>query len=249
MIARPMPRSLALAAALALAWCPQRAAARSSAPAAAAADSPDRSSGTAASGEGARATSTVPLSDDPALEYKRGTQAYALGNYEQAIAHFERSYQLSNHPDLLYNLGMAYAQWHGLSADVGHLRKARRLFQNYIKALEVDAESDPAQRAEAEAQIARLDEQIAAHEARVAAATPEGPRDGEGVAVDQAPGQPARPLHKRAWFWAVLGVSALAIAGGVTAGVLLGRDRGKDPELGSIGPLQTQVPQGLGLRF
>src|SRR5688500_3930239 len=43
----------------------------------------------------AAATSpTEPLSDDPALEYRRGEQAYALGNYEQAVRHFERSYQL-----------------------------------------------------------------------------------------------------------------------------------------------------------
>lgn len=244
-------RSLALAAALALAFGPQRAAAQAPAAVApSAAASSDMSAGTAPTGEGARATSTVPLSDDPALEYKRGTQAYALGNYEQAVAHFERSYQLSNHPDLLYNLGMAYGQWYGLSADAGHLRKARRLFQNYIKALENDAESDPAQRSEAETQISRLDEQIAAHEARVAAPRPEGPRAAEGpVAVDQPPDRAARPVHKKGWFWAVIGVAALAVAGGVTAGVLLGRREGKDPELGTIGPLQGQISPLPGLRF
>ena len=109
---------------------------------------------------------TEPLSDDPALEYRRGEQAYALGNYEQAVRHFERSYQLSNFADLLYNLGMAYAQWHGLDGDVGHLRKAKRLFQNYTKRLAENPEMDQSQRDEAEAQVARIDEQIAEHERR-----------------------------------------------------------------------------------
>ena len=89
---------------------------------------------------------TEPLSDDPALEYRRGEQAYALGNYEQAVRHFERSYQLSNFADLLYNLGMAYSQWYGLSNDITHLRKARRLFQNYSKRLTDDPAMDQSQR-------------------------------------------------------------------------------------------------------
>ena len=35
-----------------------------------------------------------------------GLDHYFGGNYEQAIVHFERSYALSNHPYLLYNLGL-----------------------------------------------------------------------------------------------------------------------------------------------
>lgn len=213
-------------------------------------DAPGRtgmSEGAAAEGE--KATSAVPLSSDPALEYKLGTQAYALGKYEQAIAHFERSYELSNHPYLLYNLGMAYAQWYGLSADVGHLRKARRLFQNFLKVLAEDPSLDQEQRADAEAQIARLDEQIAEHEARVAAA--EGPKEAEPLPPAGPVDEPARPpVYRRGWFWAVVGVGVLAVAGGVTAAVLISRrDDGNPPELGTIGPTRGQAPVGLGFRF
>lgn len=190
----------------------------------------------------AAATSpTEPLSDDPALEYRRGEQAYALGNYEQAVRHFERSYQLSNFADLLYNLGMAYAQWHGLDGDIGHLRKARRLFQNYTKRLDENPSMDQSQRAEAESQISRLDEQIAELEAKRVVPPPVVKPD-EGPPPPPPPDQPTRkPVYKRGWFWGLIG--GLVVAGAVTAAVVLTRKPGFEPELGSIGP------NSGGLRF
>ncbi|HEY0132644.1 MAG TPA: hypothetical protein VGB85_01155 [Nannocystis sp.] len=194
----------------------------------------------------AAATSpTQPLSSDPALEYRRGEQAYALGNYEQAVRHFEHSYQLSNFADLLYNIGLAHAQWHGLDGDIGHLRKARRLFQNYIKRLAENPAMDQSQRAEAEAQVAKIDEQISEHEAKQAAVVPP-----PVVEPDRAP-KPAppvdvperRPVHKRGWFWGVIG--GIVVIGAVTAAVVLTRKPGFEPELGTIGPTSSAV----GLRF
>jgi tetratricopeptide (TPR) repeat protein len=242
--ARDMTRAALALLSLVLASAPLRADA-GQVPAAGQAD---MSAGTS---EGEKATSAVPLSNDPALEYKLGTQEYAVGKYEQAIAHFERSYQLSNHPYLLYNLGMAYGQWYGLSGDVGHLRHARRLFQNYLKVLAEDPSMDQEQRADAEAQIARLDEQIAEHDARVRAeAVKEGPTV-EPLPPSGPVDQPQRPpVYRRGWFWAVVGVGVLAVAGGVTAAVLVSRkDDGTPPELGTIGPTRGQAPTGLGFRF
>lgn len=197
---------------------------------------------TAATGETAATSPTQPLSDDPALEYRLGEQAYALGNYEQAVRHFERSYQLSNFADLLYNLGMAYAQWYGLSNDITHLRKARRLFQNYSKRLTDDPAMDQSQRQETEAHIAKIDEQIAAEEARQAAAKPVVVVKPElDPAPPPTPDQPRKPVYKRGWFWGVLG--GLVVAGAVTAAIVLTRKPGFEPELGTIGP------NAGGLRF
>lgn len=242
MVARSLYRSLVVALAAVMVLTPTQAVAHAGPEPAAAAS------------EGETATSKVPLSSDPALEYKLGTQAYALGNYEQAIAHFERSYALSNHPYLLYNLGLAYTQWHGLSGNAGQLRKARRLFQNYLKALSDDPKMDQEQRSDAEAQIARIDEQLAEIEAHEhASRQAEGP-EAPVVATttprtnDQPPPS-KQPVYKRGWFWGVVAVGALAIAGGVTAGVLINRRDDKGPELGTIGPTQGQAPTGLGLRF
>ena len=192
----------------------------------------------------AAATSpTQPLSDDPALEYRLGEQAYALGNYEQAVRHFERSYQLSNFAELLYNLGKAYTQWYDLKNDLSLLRKAKRLFQNYTKRLTENPEMDQSQRAEAEAQITRLDEQIAAEEARQTVPPPVVRTD---PGLDPAPAQPRpdhKPVYKRGWFWGVLG--GLVVAGAVTAAIVLTRKPGFEPELGSIGPNTS----GVALRF
>jgi tetratricopeptide (TPR) repeat protein len=195
-----------------------------------AASAPTDSAATAA------ATAPVePLSDDPALEYRRGEQAYALGNYEQAVRHFEHSYELSNFADLLYNLGMAYAQWHGLDGDVGHLRKAKRLFQNYTKRLAENPQMDQSQRDEAEAQIARIDEQIAEHEKRVAAPPPIVKPEPQPQ-PQPLPDQPEKkPVYKRGWFWGVIGVVVVAAAV-TTAVVVLTRKPGFEPELGNIGP-------------
>ncbi|WP_096331228.1 tetratricopeptide repeat protein [Nannocystis exedens] len=250
-VARSSCRSLAVALAAVMVFTPTGARARVHA---APAVSGDRSFGTASAGEGEKATSTVPLSDDPAVEYKAGTQAYALGNYEQAIAHFERSYALSNHPYLLYNLGLAYTQWYGLSNDAGHLRKARRLFQNYLKALADDPKMDQEQRDDAEAQIAKIDEQLAEIAARTPVATPpEGPSEAAGAPPPRGgdvPPPSKQPVYKKGWFWGVIVVGALAVAGGVTAGVLASRRDERGPaELGNIGPTRGEAPTGLGLRF
>jgi hypothetical protein len=177
---------------------------------------------------------TQPLSEDPALEYRRGEQAYALGNYEQAVRHFEHSYELSNFADLLYNLGMAYAQWHGLDGDVGHLRKAKRLFQNYTKRLAENPAMDQSQRDEAEAQITRIDEQIAEHEKRVA--PPPIVKPDPQPSPQPLPDQPEKkPVYKRGWFWGVIG--AVVVAAAVTTAVVVTtRKPGFEPELGTIGP-------------
>lgn len=193
----------------------------------------------------APAPASDPLTSDPAVEYQKGEQAYALGNYESAVRHFERSYELSNLPDLLYNLGMSYAQWFGLSSDLNHLRKAKRLFQNYVKRLAENPAMDQSQRAEAEAHVAKIDEQIAAEEARV---KPAPPPVVEPARVDTPPPPPPKdepakkPVYKRGWFWGLIG--GLVVVGAVTAvAIVATRKPGFEPELGTIGP------NSAGLRF
>jgi tetratricopeptide (TPR) repeat protein len=248
MIPAPAPtRLLAASIAVALALAPLGATASplrivAPPPATEAASAPTSAPTATTEESAAAATSpTQPLSDDPAIEYRRGEQAYALGNYEQAVRHFERSYQLSNFAELLYNLGKAYAQWYDLNHDLGLLRKAKRLFQNYTKRLTENPEMDQSQRAEAEAQITRIDEQIAEAEAATPAVN-EGP---EPAPAQPLPAdQPARkPVYKRGWFWGLIG--GLVVAGAVTAAIVLTRKPGFEPELGSIGPNSS----GVALRF
>lgn len=198
-------------------------------------------------------------SADPMAEaqeaFQLGTQAYALGNYDQAVALFERSYALSGRPELLFNLGQAYAQWYSLSGDLAHLRKARKLYQNYIKFLEASDGVDPEAVADTEARIAEIDGLIAAHVGDMPGETPpEGPTPpsepeaGPGPATPPPPhSDTPRPLHRKGWFWGVVVGAAVVIAASVTIGVLATRDRPLEPELGTI--RGTPVAQPLGIRF
>ncbi|MCA9658846.1 MAG: hypothetical protein KC486_10900 [Myxococcales bacterium] len=212
-----------------------------------------------ASGEAADGDESDGAEGDDSLKaaqaaYEEGTQAYALGNFDQAVAAFERSYSLSGRPELLFNLGQSYAHWYTLSEDLGHLRKARALFDNYVKFLR---ESDPPDQEaidDAEARIAEVERLLAeAKEGPAPAPGPEpdpGPDPGIDAGTPPADDAPPakRPLVRRGWFWGVVVGGALLVAGAVTAGVLLSRDNGTfEPELGTIRGAALPTAQGPAL--
>lgn len=62
-----------------------------------------------------------------------GTKYYELGQYPEAIDHFQRAWELAPEPQLLYNLGQAHWKWFDVDPDIDHLRRARTFFQNYDK--------------------------------------------------------------------------------------------------------------------
>ena len=203
-------------------------------------------------------------------EYHLGEQAYALGNYEQAVGHFERSYALSDQPDLLFNIGQSYYRLYELSQDPRHLRKARALFSNYLKFLAASEALDETTRASVEQHITDIDSKLAA----LAEADkpdpepdpdppddeqdpePEGPKDAEPGPTEPVdePAPEKKPLYKKGWFWGAL-IGAVAVAGGVTAAILLTRDSGDgipEPELGTIprvGPGPALAPGGVVFSF
>jgi tetratricopeptide (TPR) repeat protein len=161
-------------------------------------------------------------------EYRAGSDAYALGNYEEAVGHFERSYELSQQPELLFNLGQSYTRWYDISNDIDHLKKARRLYENYVLnvgATALDEQGQADARADAQRRIAEVDRAIAKHEdART------GP-----VGVDDE--KTKKPVYKKAWFWVVIIGGVAAVSGGIAAGVVASGNAkpGFVPELGTIG--------------
>lgn len=190
--------------------------------------------------EAVEADEPAPSEDEDAAEaraaYKAGTREYALGNYEVAVSHFERSFELSQRPELLFNIAQSYARWYEISNDVGHLRKAERLFKNYVSSLDDDGQPDPAARADAEAAIADVERLIAAHGPEEG--NPSGRRDDD------------RPVHKKAWFWVALIGGAAVVGGAIAAGVVLSRPPEDDPELGTIGAGRLGPSSGgLGFSF
>jgi tetratricopeptide (TPR) repeat protein len=79
--------------------------------------------------------------------YERGLQHYNLAEYDQAIAAFKRSYELSNAPELLYNIAQAFRF-------KGDCPQAVLVYRSYLR--ETD---DRANRAKAEAAIERCAQQ------------------------------------------------------------------------------------------
>jgi hypothetical protein len=98
-----------------------------------------------------------------ALEAFRGaTRSYELGRYEEAIAGFERAWELTAAPQLLYNIGQAYWRRFDVEPDVEHLRRARTFFRNYDKRMQGTEFYDPI---EINRAIEQIDAQIEEREA------------------------------------------------------------------------------------
>lgn len=196
------------------------------------------------SGDGSETEDTFDENDPNVIEakaeYRAGSDAYALGNYEEAVLHFERAYELSQEPALLFNLGQSYTRWYDISNDIEHLKKARRLYENYVLnvgATHLDEQGQADARADAQRRITEVDRLIAKHQD---ATTGPGGKDGETS---------KKPVHKKAWFWVVIIGGAAVIGGAVAAGVITSGKRDSwTPELGTIGrsPLESG---GLTLRF
>src|SRR5262249_57495978 len=71
-------------------------------------------------------------SDDPKLQrgwalYQEGVRAYNAGDYDRAIESFEKAYEASHVPSLLYNLGQAYRR-----KGAGFCAFALAYFQRYL---------------------------------------------------------------------------------------------------------------------
>jgi hypothetical protein len=165
---------------------------------------------------------------------QKATTAFALGRYAEAANDFERAYEASPQPALLYNTAQAYRL-------AGNKERALTLYQNYLRVY-----GSREKRAEVESWIAQLTTAI--ERDRVAATKPRDEMEHAAAApapvvppVAQAPSEPAppalvakpsegapesRPLVSRPWFWATIGGAVVA---GVIVAVLVASGGAKDP--------------------
>jgi hypothetical protein len=97
--------------------------------------------------------------------FRAATRSYELGRYDAAIAGFERAWELTEAPQLLYNLGQSHWKRFEVEPDIEDLRRAKVFFQNYDKRMQ-DAEFYDG--SEVERIIERIDEQIEQQEALAA---------------------------------------------------------------------------------
>lgn len=115
---------------------------------------------------GAQDPGGAPPAEDPEpLEaaraaFEAGQTAYEAGRFEEAATQFERSFALSQEPDILFNLANAYDR----------LRRDREALESYRRYLEL--RPDTSDRAQIEARIEVLGRTVAAPEPEPAEATP-----------------------------------------------------------------------------
>lgn len=157
---------------------------------------------------GASAPESLESSEDL---YKEGRHAYRLGNFAEAIERWERAYKLSELPQFLYNLSLAYAGLYRASEDIEHLYKARALMENYALLARSDEDADLG---DAEERLAEFDRLI--EEAAPPAAETEPP-----MGVDETPRQGAGRTLKIAGLASMAGGGVL-VATGIGLGIYFG---------------------------
>lgn len=150
--------------------------------------------------------------------YKDGEKAYRLGDFESAALAFEKAYELSGLPDILYNIGLSHLRWYDTDPDVAHLRKAKVVFQNYQIEIQKNPELGDAD--EAEALIKQIDEKLDAHaraEAEAEAAAANNANTSQPIDLGPDPGKKLRLGGAIA-----MGVGGAFVVGGTVSGVILG---------------------------
>jgi hypothetical protein len=72
------------------------------------------------------ATAAKPAENTPRAHYQRGLNFYNVAEYDQAIAEFKKAYELSNAPELLFNIGQAYRL-------KGDCKQAVRVYRSFLR--------------------------------------------------------------------------------------------------------------------
>lgn len=138
------------------------------------------------------AAAPTPEMQQARVAFSEGQQAYNEGRFEEALGHFERAYELTQHAEILYNIATV--------AD--RLRKDKQALDAYEAYLA--QRPDAKDREHVEGRIRVLRE---AEAQRQAAKQKEQERLSQSIAHDEGPG---------VWPWVVVGSgAALAIGGGV----------------------------------
>lgn len=175
--------------------------------------------------------------------YNEGEKAYRLGKFDAAATAFERAYELSGLPDILYNIGLSHLRWYDVDPDVAHLRKAKVVFQNYV--IEIQKNPELGDLEEAEAVIAQIDEKLQEAEAKAGAGsntTTDGNDTGSGAVpepVDLGP-DPGKKLRLGGAI--AMGIGGVFVVTGAVSGVILGvKGQGFEESLANSYAERTQL--------
>jgi tetratricopeptide (TPR) repeat protein len=161
----------------------------------------------------ASADVAVGRDDEARAIFQAGRDAYARGEYAEALVAFRNAYELSGRAELQFNIGQAADR-------LRHDREAVSAFEAYLQAV-----PDASNRVEVEARLRVLRSEIARDDALRAQALA-----GSGQTPASDP-----PIVEQWWFWTLIGVAA--VGAGVGIGFAVGsREELAPPTPGDLGP-------------
>jgi hypothetical protein len=137
--------------------------------------------------------------------YEQGRAAYRVAKYEEALAAWERSYEISSAPLLLYNIALAHNAIYEKTGELDSLLQASEVMKSFITV----AEADPALQSELGDARQRREgflERIREHEEKERAAA-------EAKAAEEAAGK--RNAEARAKRMRLAGAITMGVGGGV----------------------------------
>ncbi len=148
--------------------------------------------------------------DEARGAFQAGEAAYRAGRFDDALSYFRRAYELTNEPDVLYNIATV----------LDRLRRDQEALDAYRRYL--DARPDSADRANIEARISVLERSIARDSAEATAEAPAAPARSTGDdaerTLEASPASTASDPGPAPWIVSGIG-AALLIAG---VGLLIG---------------------------
>lgn len=176
------------------------------------------------------ATTTAEREAAARQHFARGRAAYEQGKFDVALDAWQASYAITQHPKLLYNIGLA-------SQKLGHVTEAIEAFENYLAWGEGDREEEVRGRLAALRDLANRDATFAGAQPAAEPARVPPPEAVAHAAIrspepDLAPAVPQSPREsppRRWWPYAVAGGVAAVIA--VAIAVPLARRDTGDPDV------------------
>lgn len=150
-----------------------------------------------------------------------GVRYYNSGQYEQAIQAFREAYVLKPKAVLLYNMANAHRR-------LGQLEDAVTLYERFL-----GEEPEPPLRAEAEEHLARVRAEIL-HREQVRREQLQRERELARTRAMAPIAVPPPPLHRRAWFWGLVGTLAAGTIVAVSLGAYFGAPRDPPSDLGTF---------------
>jgi tetratricopeptide (TPR) repeat protein len=162
------------------------------------------------------AASQDPTEEAAKAEFQRGQTAYHLGQFREALASYNKAYDLEPLPAILFDSAQCYRQ-------LGDLERAVLFYRRYLATAPRGTRSAVTAQTLLDESLAQLAEQRrrTVLEAQTAARQqqPVGGLASSSVAAAEIPSHAIekRPLYQQWWLWTAVGVVVAAAAGGTAA--------------------------------